>query len=234
MNCIAVIPARGGSKRIPRKNVRPLLGRPLVAYTIEAARASNLFTEVIVTTDDPEIARLAADLGAAAPFLRSPELSDDDTPVSLATVDTLCRLDASGTAFPLVAQLMPNCPLRRGNDIVSSFRQFEPSGTDAQISITRFGWQNPWWACRRTEDFKLQPLFPDEALRRSQDLGAVFCPTGAVWWAKSAVLRREKTFHVAGRTGWEIPWQRGLDIDTEADWEMAEVLIRLNQDGEGE
>ncbi len=227
MNCIAIIPARGGSKRIPRKNVRSLDGQPLLAYTIEAARVSGLFQRVVVSTDDPEIARLAEAFGAEAPFLRNAALADDQTPVSAATVDALCRLDPHGTSFAHVAQLMANCPLRNSDDIVQSYRQFVESHAAVQISITRFGWQNPWWAFERSPDLRLSPLFPDKMCQRSQDLPELFCTTGAVWWTKSDVLRREKTFHINERTGWEIPWRHGLDIDTEEDWLMAEVLLRL-------
>ncbi|MCI0627125.1 MAG: acylneuraminate cytidylyltransferase family protein [Acidobacteria bacterium] len=226
MNCIAIIPARGGSKRIPRKNVRSLVGQPLLAYTIEAAKVSGLFQRVVVSTDDPEIARLAEAFGAEAPFLRDPALADDQTPVSAATLDALCRLDPHGTSFAHVAQLMANCPLRNSDDIVQSHRQFVESRAAVQISVTRFGWQNPWWAFRRSPDLRLDPLFPDQMLQRSQDLPELFCPTGAVWWTRANVLRKEQTFHVQGRTGWEIPWQRGVDIDTEEDWEMAEILFR--------
>ena len=84
---------------------------------------------------------------------------------------------------------------------------------------------------RQNEKFQLEAVFKDQLTRRSQDLPPLFCPTGAIWWAKAAVLRREGTYHVANRTGWEIPWQRGLDIDTEEDWLMAEVLLAMVRSG---
>jgi len=225
--CLAVIPARGGSKRVPNKNVRELGGRPLLGYTIEAARACGLFARVVVTTDSPAIAEVAAGLGAEAPFLREASLADDHTPVSAATVDALRRLDPEGETFGWVCQLMPNCPFRSAADIVDSHRQLRDTGARAQLSIVRYGWQNPWWAMRRDQGFVLDPLFPNRLTERSQDIPVLFCPTGAVWWATADTLRGEGTFHVAGRTGWEIPQSRGLDIDTEDDWLMAEVLLRL-------
>jgi pseudaminic acid cytidylyltransferase len=142
-------------------------------------------------------------------------------------VDALRRADSSGDTFATVCQLMPNCPLRTRDDIVASHGQFVESDAEAQVSVVRYGWQNPWWAMRRDERLVLAPLFEDMATARSQDLPELFCPTGAVWWAKAAALCREGTFHMAGRTGWEIPWQRGVDIDTESDWAMAELLARL-------
>lgn len=226
---IAVIPARGGSKRIPAKNIRCLAGKPLISYTIAAAASSGLFERVIVTTDRREIADIAVDCGAEVPFLRNASLADDMTPVSEATVDALARVDPDGSACGVVAQLMPNCPLRNGEDIVASHRSFESSCAESQISVVRYGWQNPWWAMRRDEQCRLEPLFTMESSARSQDLPELFCPTGAIWWARAEALRSAKTFHLKNRTGWEIPWQRGIDIDTFDDWAMAEVLMNLAQ-----
>ena len=230
---LAVIPARGGSKRIPGKNLVPLLGQPMLAYTLEAALESDLFDRVVVSTDSEEIAEAARRHGAEVPFLREARLSDDFVPVSAATVDALERLDPGAGTFAAVCQLMPNCPLRDARDIAASCEQFDRTGAEAQISVVRYGWQNPWWAMRRGDDLALEPLFAEAATARSQDLPELFCPTGAVWWARAGALRREGTFHLAGRTGWEIPWQRGVDIDTGDDLEMAVVLLSLDRDERG-
>jgi CMP-N-acetylneuraminic acid synthetase len=225
---LAVIPARGGSKRVPGKNIRSLGGRPALAYTIEAALQSGLFRTVVVSTDSEAIASIARAEGAEVPFLRRPALATDDVPVSSATIDALERLDPEGQTYRAVAQLMPNCPLRTADDVRSSWAQFDCGEAPAQLSVTRFGWQNPWWAFRRNEDLTVAPLFPDRITAPSQTLPELFCPTGAIWWAGSAVLRGARTFHVERRTGWEIPWEHGVDIDTEDDWRLAEVLLRLS------
>lgn len=227
--CLAVIPARGGSKRISGKNLRCLEGKPLLAYTVEAALQSDLFDRVIVTTDSHDIADVARDFGADVPFLRDAGLSDDVVPVSAATVDALERVDPSRRLFAHVCQLMPNCPLRTAGDILASYEQFVRSGAESQVSVVRYGWQNPWWAMQRDEHLVLAPLFEDAATARSQDLAELFCPTGAVWWAKADALRGEGTYHMAGRTGWEIHWARGVDIDTEDDWQMARVLMNMTE-----
>lgn len=229
---IAIIPARGGSKRIPGKNTHPLAGKPLIAYTIEAALESRLFRRVVVSTDSAEIAEIAQASGAEVPFLRSAHLSDDITPVSAVTVDALEKLDPAGHLYEYVAQLMPNCPLRTCQDVIASQRQFHDTGTAAQISLVRYGWQNPWWAMRRnTNTFALEPLFPRELTSRSQDLPELFCPTGAIWWARTSVLRQEGTFHIPQRTGWEIAWHHGIDIDTLEDLALAEaVFTKTNKD----
>jgi pseudaminic acid cytidylyltransferase len=228
-HAIAIIPARGGSKRVPGKNILPLAGKPLIAYTIEAALKSALFGRVVVSTDSEEIADVARTNGADVPFLRSSQISDDVTPVSAATADALERLDPDGTQYKIVAQLMANCPLRTAADLVSSYNQFSETSSDAQISVVRYGWQNPWWAMRRDAgSLKLDPLFPREMSARSQDLPELFCPTGAIWWGKTSVIREQRTFHIPGRTGWEISWQHGVDIDTPEDMEFAKTLLGLS------
>jgi len=227
--CLAVIPARGGSKRVPQKNIRELCGKPIIAYTIEAAFESGVFSRVIVSTDSDEIATVAQRSEAEVPFLRDASLADDYTPVSLATLDALEKLDPDGTIFQSVAQLMANCPLRTGEDVRDSYRQFMETGADSQISVTRYGWLNPWWAMTRDHEMRLTFLLDVDPSVRSQDLPELFCPTGAIWWAKADVLRRERTFHIASRTGWEIPWQRAVDIDTEDDWQLAELLMQARQ-----
>ena len=225
---IAIIPARGGSKRVPGKNVRPLAGKPLIAYTIEAALGSKLFDRIVVSTDAEDIAAVARTYGAEAPFLRSAEISDDVTPVSAATADALERLDPDGSQYQFVAQLMANCPLRTAEDLVSSYKQFSETNADTQISVVRYGWQNPWWAMRcDATNFSLEPLFPREMTARSQDLPELFCPTGAIWWGKTKVIREKRTFHIPERKGCEISWQHGVDIDTPEDLAFAEALLSL-------
>lgn len=226
---LAVIPARGGSKRLPKKNLRELGGKPLLAHSIVAAQESGLFERIVVSTDSPEIAAAAARYGAEVPFLRDARLADDVTPVSEVTLDVLRRIDPAGDTYAQVCQLMANCPLRTACDIIGSYEQFVRSGAEAQISVVRFGWQNPWWALRRAEHFVLEPLFEDALTQRSQDLPPLYCPTGAVWWAQAETLRRHRTYHIPGRTGWEMPWDRGVDVDTEDDWLVADVLFRLRQ-----
>lgn len=223
---LAVIPARGGSKRVPGKNIRSLCGQPAIAHTIRAALDSGVFDRVIVSTDSDEIAQIALQCGAEVPFVRDATLSDDHTPVSLATLDALERLDPRGERYATVSQLMANCPLRTADDVRESYRQFVESGAPSQLSVMRFGWQNPWWAMQRGKDFVLAPLFADRVTAPSQSLPELYCPTGAIWWARSAVLREARTFHVPGRTGWEIAWQHGVDVDTEDDWAMAELLAQ--------
>ncbi len=221
---LAVIPARGGSRRVPGKNVRLLLGRPALAYTVDAALHSGLFDRVVVSTDSEEVADVALECGAEVPFLREPALADDHTHVSAATVDALRRLDPARQWCTMVAQLMPNCPLRTVDDVCDSHAVFVASGSRSQLSVAEFGWQNPWWSMRLGAGGELVPLFQSEVTRRSQELTPLYCPTGAIWWAKAETLYREESFHVSGRTGWVIPWEHSVDVDTESDWVMLELF----------
>jgi CMP-N-acetylneuraminic acid synthetase len=224
-SCLAVIPARGGSQRLPRKNIRNLHGKPMIVYTIEAALQSELFDRVIVSTDDIEIAQISQKAGAEIPFLRDPCLADHRTHVSAATADALDRMEAGTHPFDHVAQMMACCPLRTAADICNSYEQFLTTDADSQVSVSRYTWLNPWRAFRRDAKFCIAPLFPEQESARSQDLPALFCIVGAVWWAKAAVLRKERTYHVRARTGCEIPWQRSVDIDTVEDFRLAEILM---------
>jgi N-acylneuraminate cytidylyltransferase len=223
-SCLAVIPARGGSTRIPRKNIRKFMGRPLIACTIEAALESGIFARVIVSTDDEEVAEISRSFGAEVPFMRTAALADNHTASSPVTADALERLDPLGGRYAYVAQLLPTCPLRNASDVRASFQQMLATGAPAQISITRFGWPYPWWALERDAQLRLVPLFPEATQKRSQDLPPLFGPVGAIWWAKAESLRQTHDFYMPDHSGWEIPWERAVDIDTEDDWRMAELL----------
>ncbi len=226
---LAVIPARGGSKRIPKKNIRELLGRPMIAYTIDAALESGLFEKVIVSTDCPEIAEVSKYCGAEVPFLREGNIADDHTPVSAATLDALNRIDSEGTYYGSICQLMANCPNRDSKDIAGSYKHFVDYGRKTQISVTKYGWLNPWWAMESEPGKTMRPVFEEKLKSRSQDLPNLFCPTGAIWWSTCDNLRQNKTFHSSDRTGYEISWQHAVDIDDYEDWELAEILLTLRQ-----
>lgn len=224
MTTVAIIPARGGSKRLPRKNIRILDGQPLIAYTIHAALESGCFDRVCVSTDDEEIAEISRAHGAEIPFVRDASLADDVSPVSQVIIDALQRI---GGQTNVVAQLMPNCPFRNSDDIAGGFEAFNRGTAGTQLSVTSYGWLYPWWAHRQGDDGALVPLFPKALVTRSQDLERLLCPTGAIWWAKTDVLLKHGTFYAPGYSGFEIPWDRALDIDDEDDWKMAEALIQL-------
>ena len=151
VKAIAIILARGGSKRLPRKNVLEIGGKPMVAWTIEAALQSGSFDRVLLSTDDPTIADIGRLHGAEVPFLRQ-TAADDMTPSSEATLAALAQAEAHWSErYALVAQLMANCPLRNSNNVRDAVSNFRASTASAQISCFKFGWMNPWWAVKLDE-----------------------------------------------------------------------------------
>jgi N-acylneuraminate cytidylyltransferase len=227
---IAIIPARGGSKRLKNKNILPLAGKPMIVYTIESAIDSKLFDEVLVSTDSEQIAQVARKYGAVVPFLRDRHLADDHTPVSLATVQALKQMEKhTGSRYDTVVQLMPNCPCRSDADIRGAYKEFLKTRANFQISIFPFGWMNPWWAMRVAKDGKPAPLFPQAYKKRSQDLEKLFCPTGAIWIADAAALKKEQTFYGKDFRVFPLDWQSAVDIDDREDLHMAQAVLRMKR-----
>ena len=224
---VAVIPARGGSKRIPNKNIVDFLGKPIIAWTIDAAKNSNLFDRIIVSTDDKKIAAVAESYGVEVPFLRT-ECADDFSTASEATIFALKQArEYFAEEYEYVVQLMANCPLRTGNDIVNAFDNFRTKNFNFQISCFKFGWMNPWWAVELSNDFVPKLLFPESANKRSQDLPNLYCPTGAIWIARYNKLIEAKTFYGEGYRMFPIDWKAAVDIDNYDDLEMAKLLQNM-------
>lgn len=226
---ICIIPARGGSKRIPRKNIIDFFDKPMIAWTIEAAKKSNLFDQVFVSTDCEKIAEVARSHGAEVPFLR--EIKNDDvSPVSEATIASLNQIEERlGVRYDNVVQLMANCPLRNSDDIIKSFQVFLDHNLNFQISSYKYGWMNPWWAFT-IEDNKPVPIFPEALKARSQDLPDLYCPTGAIWIAKTKELKMENSFYGHGYRLCEIDWISAIDIDDESDLKMAKIAYMMKND----
>ncbi len=228
---IAIIPARGGSKRLPKKNIMEFQGKPMIAWTVEAALKSDHFERVLVSTDDHEIADVAVRYGAEVPFLRKAAI-DDHAPVSAATLGALKQAENHWKKrFDVVVQLMPNCPLRNADDINSAVRGFFSCYPEIgfQISCFRFGWMNPWWAAKLDSSGKPARLFPEVLGERSQDLPELYCPSGAIWVSSGGGLYDAKTFYGPGHRFEPMPWQNAVDIDDEDDLRFAEALAYLRE-----
>lgn len=227
---IAIILARGGSKRLPRKNLIDFGGKPLLAWSVTAALQSGLFEKVLVSTDDHEIAEVGKSCGAEVPFLRE-TAADDVSPTSLATHAALLQAEAYWPGkFDVVAQLMANCPLRTAQDIKNGIAAFDRSGAPSQISCFRFGWMNPWWAYLLKDDGIPQMLYPEALGKRSQDLPPVYCPTGALWIAKRDDFLESKNFYLEGHRFEPMDWVSAVDIDDEDDLRMARLCLGLRSE----
>ena len=228
---VAIIPARGGSKRIPKKNILDFHGKPMLAWTIEAALESGLFDTVLVSTDDAQIAAAALAAGAAVPFLREVH-ADDHAPISAATIAALDQLERhTARQYDIVVQLMANCPLRGSAHIADALAHFEASGAPAQISCFRFGWMNPWWAVQLGEGGTPAALFAATHAARSQDLPPLYCPTGAIWVARTAPLRAAGSFYCDGHIMHPMPLAAAVDIDDEDDLHMARAMFGMPERG---
>jgi len=226
---IAIIPARGGSKRIPKKNILDFFGVPMIARTIHAARESGCFDRVLVSTDDPAIAEASRVHGAEVPFLRL-ENADDHSPISEATLSALAQAEAYwAESYETVVQLMANCPLRNASDIRKAVAAFDNRSAQFQISSFRFGWMNPWWAAKLDANGTPERVFPQAIFSRSQDLEDLYCPTGAVWIADGAALKRAGTFYGDGYVFENMPWTSAVDIDDFEDLEMAKAVFRMQK-----
>lgn len=219
---LGVICARGGSKGLPGKNVRPLGGKPLIAWSVAAARQSGLLDRVVVSTDDDAIAEAARTAGADVPFRRPAELSDDGAnlvDVVLHAVDTLAE------DFRYVVLLQATSPFRSGADIDACLdlcrRTDAPSANSVCVAE-----QSPYWMFTQTPDGRLELLIPRERMGfRRQDLPTVYAPNGAVYACQVDWLRRERTFWLPGVTlGHLMPPERSVDIDTALDFHVAEAV----------
>ena len=227
---IAIILARGGSKRIPKKNIILFKKKPLIAWTIEAAINSKIFDKVIVSTDSVEIREVSEEFGAEVPFLRK-KYSDDNSISSIATLASLeqCKLELK-IDFENVFQLMPTCPLRGKNIIISANKYFKESKINSLLTCSDFAWQNPYWSVKLNKYNIGSPIFPDMLSKRSQDQKKLYGVSGAVWISKSKTLRKYKTFYSPKHRYFPIDWNSAIDIDTYDDLKLANFLSNKKKD----
>lgn len=224
---LAVIPARGGSKRLPRKNLLPLGGRPLIGWTIAAAQASGVFDAILVSTDDAEIAAVARDAGALVPWLRPAELATDTATSAAVLQHALAWYEAGRGDAEAVVLLQPTSPFRRAASIaaaVASYRAQPGPTPHAVVSVSPAA-AHPAW-CFRLDGDTMQPFLGWEPLRqRSQDLPPAYALNGAIYVLPPALLRSGAPLLQPGTRAFPMADAReALDIDTEDDWRTALAL----------
>ena len=221
MTTVALIPARGGSKGIPRKNVLSFCGKPLIQWSIEAALHSPLINRVIVSTDDLEISKISLSGGAEVPFLRPDELATDSAP-GISTV--MHALDQLPDVSDLLL-LQPTSPLRTSADIDSIFALRRQLGSESAVSLARSP-KHPAWMYAMNDLKLLNPVLKADSPPCRQDLSPVFSLNGALYLATRSFLLREKTFVSKETVGYVMPRERSVDIDTTLDWQWAEFLMQ--------
>lgn len=222
---LAIITARGGSKRIPRKNSRPFLGKPIIAYSIETALASGLFDTVMVSTEDDEIADIAQHYGALVPFRRTSRTADDFATTADVLTEVLTRYAALGQNFTYACCLYPTAPFVTQSLLQQAFDRLIAGGFDCVFPVQRFSF--PVQRAVTFEGDKLAWLQPEYALTRSQDLTPAFHDAGQFYAFDVAAFGRTGRLLTDNTSGIEIQEMQAHDIDTETDWQVAEFKYRL-------
>lgn len=228
MKVLGLIPARGGSKGVPRKNIRLLNGKPLLAYTAESALQAKTLARVILSTEDAEIAETGRNCGLDVPFMRPSELAQDSTP-SLAVVrHALLILKENGEDFDAVCLLQPTNPLRRAEDIDACVELFIDNRADCVISVLPVPHEyNPKWVFWKNGGGKMSLSTGDaEIIPRRQDLPPAFHRDGSVYVTRSEIIIDRESLYGENVLGYEMSPQFSANIDTEEDWTAIEKRIR--------
>jgi CMP-N-acetylneuraminic acid synthetase len=219
MKPVAIVPARGGSKRLPRKNIIQFLGKPIIAYTVEAALESGLFSEVLVSTEDDEIA--AVGRGLRARVVRRPvALATDVAPVRDVCLHVLDEEAQAGRRYSVFSCLYATSPLRTRTDIAGVVSLVRPGVCDFAMAVTEYPYP-PHQALRAQDDGVLVPLWPELVNRRSQDIGTLVVDNGSTYCASVAAFRQHKSFYGPGLRGYLMPFHRSIDGDRPEDLELA-------------
>jgi pseudaminic acid cytidylyltransferase len=221
---IAVIPARGGSKRIPRKNIKSFAGKPMIAHAIGAAKASGLFERIVVTTDDAEIGEIARGHGAETPFVRPAELADDHTPTVPVIAHAIRACRGLGWEVEHVCCIYPCVPFIQASDMAAAFELLQRSGADYSFPIAEFP-AAIQRALKRAADGRMQPFQPEYELTRTQDLEPGYYDAGQFYWGSAQAWLTNNRIHRSG-VGLVIPAWRVADIDTPDDWDRAQLMWR--------
>lgn len=227
---LGIVPARGNSKGIPRKNLRLLLGRPLISYTLDAALESDALKRLIVSTDDPEIAAVAEDHGVEVPFKRPSELARDETPQIEVVLHALEVLEGSERSrYDVVVLLQPTAPLRSAEDIRSSVRMLLETGGDSVVSFCRVEQGHPFYMYT-LDGNKPRPLLdvPPQITRRQQ-FPEIYLRNGAIYATRRDVLVEQRSFYGRDTRAYVMPSERSINIDRETDLIFAEALLQARR-----
>lgn len=231
---LALIPARGGSKGLPGKNLRPLAGKPLVVWSIEQALAAAEVAMVVVSTDDPAIADVARRAGAEVPFLRPAEISGDTAPTADAVIHALDFLAARGEEFDAVLLLEPTSPLRAGDDIGRAVRTLVEGWDRAEsvVSVSEIHTESPFVAKTVSPEGFVVPLLPPTGASRRQDLPTAYFPYGVAYLTKVAAFRATRTFYQSATLPLVIERWQNYEVDDVVDFVCIEAILRARGSGE--
>jgi CMP-N,N'-diacetyllegionaminic acid synthase len=228
MRVLGLIPARGGSKGVRRKNVRPLCGKPLLQWTVETSLASRALGRVVLSTEDAEIAEVGRRCGVDVPFIRPRELAVDDAPTLAVVQHAVLALEKQGDRFDAVCLLQPTSPFRRSADIDASIELLEESHADSVVSVQRVPPEyNPHWVYFRDSDGSLRLSTGDlSPIPRRQLLPPAFHRDGSIYVTRREVIVDQGSLYGARVLGYEVDRATAVNIDTPADWDRAEAMMQ--------
>jgi N-acylneuraminate cytidylyltransferase len=219
---LAIIPARGGSKGVPRKNIKSAGGKPLIAWMIEAAKTSRHIDRLILSSDDKQIISVARKYGCEVPFVRPSDLARDDSSASDVVLHALNEM----SGYDYVMLLQPTSPLTATEDIDGCIESCINFSAKATVSVTEPG-KSPYWMFKMGPANELEPVLGEKYLKkRRQDLPLVYVPNGAVYIAESGWFLHHKSFYSDSTSGYIVPQERSLDIDSELDFKLFEVIVK--------
>lgn len=220
-NCLAIITARGGSKRIPRKNIKNFLGKPIINYSIQSAIDSSCFDEVIVSTDDKEIAEVAIAAGAKIPFIRSAASSNDFATTAEVISEVLREYKKIGVEFEYICCIYPTAPFITADKLKNAYEMLISSGAKSVVPVVRFGF--PIQRSFKIEDNSLRMNWPEHMSTRSQDLPASYHDSGQFYFLRTESFLKDNKLFTDFTVPYEMPESEVQDIDNEEDWKVAEI-----------
>lgn len=227
---IAIIPARGGSKRIPKKNIREFCGRPMIGWSIETAQTAGCFDRIIVSTDDPEVEEIAKQWGAEVPFRRPPELSDDYAGTTAVIRHAVEWLQENGCAPELVCCLYATAPFVTAESLRDGFASIDEPDVDYAVTVTSFSFPIQR-ALRMTPEGRMSMFNPEHLNSRSQDLEEAYHDAGQFYWGRAEAWLQEKPLFGIHSKPVVLPRHRVQDIDTLEDWKRAELMFKVLAEG---
>jgi N-acylneuraminate cytidylyltransferase len=225
MKNLCIIPARGGSKRIPRKNIKPFMGKPIMAYSIEAALKSGIFDEVMVSTDDEEFAEVARQYGAKVPFMRSAATANDYATTEDVLIEVLDEYKKQGREFDNLCCLYSTAPFVTSERLSEAYSNMQQENADAIFTVVAYSY--PIQRCLHIVDGKIGMKWPEYQSARSQDLETIYHDAGQFYFARVAQLRIEKDLWMKNSVPLILPETEVQDLDTMTDWQLAEMKFNL-------
>ena len=225
MSNLCIIPARGGSKRIPKKNIKSFLGKPIIAYSIEAAIQSKLYTEIMVSTDCQETAEIALEYGAKVPFLRSKENSNDFATTYDVIKEVIDEYKKDGVNFENICCIYACAPFVTANNLKHAYQELSNKQVDTIFPIIEYSF--PIQRAVKIHNEKIELFNIDHLNTRSQDLEKSYHDAGQFYWMKSENILNKERIITDNCSGIIITELEGQDIDNEIDWELAELKFKL-------